>query len=110
MKSKKTKKDEQIHVPNCFICLDRGFVLYRKKVGEYTGEYVAHCTCQRGQSFNYDGTQCEHQSGYRIPCIAEITDQYSVATKNFSRWKEKNKNKKGFKAAMRKLGMKANAS
>ncbi len=100
---------EKIKVPKCFICMDKGFILYRKKVGEYEGEYVAHCTCQAGEQYAYDGTQCEKQKNpYYIPSVAAELDHVGIAAQNLRNWIERNKNKDGFEDAMDQLGMKAN--
>ncbi len=103
-------KKQQIHIPNCFICLDLGFVLYRKKVGEYEGEYVAHCTCQAGRDYAYDGTRCEKQKSPYYTASVEELDHVGIAAQNLRSWIERNKDKKGFKEAMNQLGMKANVS
>ena len=97
---------EKIKVPKCFICMDIGFVLYRKKVGEYEGEYVAHCTCHAGGNFAYDGTRCEKQkSPYYTASVAKELDHVGIGAKNFHDWWERNKNKEGIEEAMEQLGM-----
>ena len=97
---------KKIKVPKCFVCLDQGFVLYRKKVGEYEGEYVAHCTCKAGKAYAYDGKQCEkNKSPYYIPSVAEELDHVGIGAKNFHDWWERNNNKEGIEKAMEQLGM-----
>jgi len=102
----KGKKKEKIRIPSCWICMDNGFILYRKKVGEYEGEYVAHCTCHAGENFAYDGTRCEKQkSPYYIPSIAAELDHESIAAENLRNWIKQNKDKEGFLEAMERLGL-----
>ncbi|HHY42549.1 MAG TPA: hypothetical protein GX514_06855 [Thermoanaerobacterales bacterium] len=93
--------NEKIKVPKCFICLDRGFILYRK----YEGEYVAHCSCKAGQQYIYDGSQSSKKSPYYIPAIDSIMDPKEVATENFHAWWEANKDKEGIEKAMRDRGI-----
>lgn len=45
---------------NCTVCFGKGFVLHRE--GPYETKY--HCSCSRGESHKYDGTQCKHHSKY----------------------------------------------
>lgn len=97
---------EKIYIPKCFICLDRGFIFYRKKVGESEGEYVAHCTCQAGRDYAYNGTRCEKQkSPYYTASVAKELDHVGIGAKNFHDWWERNKNKEGIEEAMEQLGM-----
>lgn len=97
---------EKIYIPKCFICLDRGFIFYRKKVGELEGEYVAHCTCKAGKDYAYDGSQCKKQkSQYYTPGVDEILDYVNIGENNFHEWQKRNKDKQGFDAAMSRLGI-----
>lgn len=60
-------------VVKCHKCRDRGFVWYLQKFdyGEY--QYIAHCTCEKGAKWKYDGTQLEKGgSRYYIPCVDEV--------------------------------------
>lgn len=97
--------DDKIHIPKCFICMDLGFILYRKQVGELSGEFVAHCSCKTGEGYNYDGQRCEKKSPYRIPPAGEVLDVEHVAMENFSEWWGLNKYKKGIEEAMCERGI-----
>lgn len=97
---------EKISMPKCFICMDEGFILYRKKVRELEGEYIAHCVCQAGEQYSYDGTRCEKKkSPYYIPSIAAELDHESIAAENLRNWIKQNKDKEGFLEAMERLGL-----
>lgn len=98
--------NEKINIPQCWICLDDGVVLYQKQVGNTVAEYAAHCTCQAGDDFNYDGTKCEkHKSPYYIPVISQVMSPEQLAIENFRKWWEANKNKKGIEKAMQERGI-----
>jgi len=50
----------------CNVCEDKGFVIYHKGAGKRQIDYIAKCTCQRGNVWSYEGDD------FRIPCIADI--------------------------------------
>jgi len=89
--------DKKVKIPNCWICMDTGFVLYRKKVDDYESEYVSSCTCSAGAEYAYDGARCEKKSPYRIPSVAEVLDPEDVAVRNFREWYERYKDEPGVK-------------
>lgn len=85
--------------------MDKGIILYQKQVGDIKAEYAAHCTCQAGEAFNYDGTKCEKKSPYYIPVISQVMDPAQVAAENFRAWWEANKSKDGIEKAMQERGI-----
>ena len=98
--------NDKIRIPKCFVCLDLGFVLYHKKVGELAGEYAAHCICIPGREYAYDGQKCEKEkSPYRIPPVGEVLDVENIAARNFREWWNMNRHKPGIKEAMEKQGI-----
>lgn len=69
-------EDKQV---KCNKCEGLGFILYKKIVQngekqlEY--EYIAHCNCQNGIKYAYDGaniSDTQHRSKYYIPNAQEI--------------------------------------
>lgn len=77
------KEEKEIRLPECWICNDTGIVLYRKKTKEGEYEYVAHCTCQAGLPYHYNGMECKKEkSPYYIPSIAEVADPAMIAKDN----------------------------
>lgn len=63
----------------CEKCKGEGIIKYFKEVdngGEKIKyEYFARCTCQNGETFNYDGTTIsddKHKSKFYIPSIAQL--------------------------------------
>lgn len=73
---KKDMRDEKIKAeikyPNCMICEDKGFISYKKRVFGFDYEFISHCVCEKGKTFEYEGSQCKQPSQYRIPGINEI--------------------------------------
>jgi hypothetical protein len=91
-------KKEKIKVPNCFICMDTGIIIYPELTQfGYTANKVARCTCETGNQYVYDGKNCKQKSMYRIPLITETMDPLEIARNNLAKWYEENKNKEGFK-------------
>jgi hypothetical protein len=66
------KKQKIVKTYNCWICKDDGFVEYEKKVNGRLYKHIAHCICEKGKEFAYDGSTCKHKSPYFIPSIASI--------------------------------------
>lgn len=98
-------KKTDIRIPHCWICMDKGVILYHKQVGDIKAEYAARCTCQAGEAFNYDGTKCEKKSPYYIPVISQVMDTSQLAKENFHAWWQANKNKNDIEQAMRERGI-----
>lgn len=82
--------------PKCFICLDSGIILYKKKtIFGYDAEYAAHCTCEAGNRYVYEGRECkEHKSEYRIASIDEVLDKFELAKNNYEQWIAKSREAK----------------
>lgn len=97
-KPRKTKA----HIPACWICMDRGFILYRD-TNHY--EFILHCTCPRGQEWAYDGRKCERKSPYYAPSVAEKFDTGKIATDNFWEWWKANKDRPGIKEELERRGI-----
>lgn len=63
----------QEKIINCQKCGDKGFVLYFKKIDDIDYEFVAHCTCAKGDTYTYDGrTIKDRRSVYYVPSIVEV--------------------------------------
>ncbi len=69
---------------NCYICMDNGFVTYTKRENGCNYQYIAHCTCPKGNEWRYDGSKLEkNKSDYYIPHIDAILDTYELAKQNY---------------------------
>lgn len=66
---------------NCFICMDSGIVKYTQKADGKTYDYIAHCTCQAGNSYRYEGNK------YYIPCIADVINVEEIEKFNRNKYK-----------------------
>lgn len=87
-------KKEKVKVPNCFICMDTGIIIYPELTQfGYMADKVARCTCPKGNQYIYEGKV------YRIPLITEIMDPVEIARNNYKEWYERNKNREGFQEA-----------
>lgn len=75
-----------VRIPNCFVCMDKGFVTYHKVTDGISYEYAAHCICESGLRYKYNGRNCEKPSDYYVPCISEILDPVELARQNFNDW------------------------
>ncbi len=85
------KDDSRINIPKCWICRDTGIVIYNKKTEQGEYEYVAHCICDEGNKYKYDGQMCkDYKSNYYIPSIAEVTDPETIAKENISDFYRRN--------------------
>lgn len=85
------KKRNEIKIPDCFICMDTGIVLYKKKTDfGYDAEYAAHCTCAKGIQYRYEGKECKEKSEYRIPSIDEVMNPEEIQKENFYTWYKNN--------------------
>lgn len=67
-------------IPECWICMDDGVILYTKKVEGRITEYVAHCICEEGEAFSYEG---EYNW---IPSVEEVLDPDEHAKNNLKNW------------------------
>lgn len=75
-----------VRIPNCFVCMDKGFVFYRKNVDGISYEYATYCICEAGLKYKYNGRNCEKPSDYYVPCISEILNPTELARQNFNEW------------------------
>lgn len=82
-------------IPNCYICEDKGLIEYRKIIGGFPYRYYAHCTCEQGEKYIYEGNQCSQKSAYRMPEIDEVlTPSMLMELKKenenrYAKWKNK---------------------
>jgi len=97
--------NKAIRIPKCWVCMDKGYVIYKKMVNNAEQEFLAHCSCQLGVNYSYDGTKCEKPSPYWIPPISEVMDPGKIAAENFMRWWKLNKDKDGIVEEMQKRGI-----
>jgi hypothetical protein len=73
----------------CNLCNDEGRIPYYKKIGKIRYEYYAHCICEVGEAFAYEGRECKAKSDYRMPSIKEILAPEAIEeTKQSSREKK----------------------
>ena len=76
VKKENIKKNKEI----CKVCQNKGFLLYKQK-NEKTGieyEYLAHCICQNGLKYTFDGYKVKDsrcKSNYYIPSVKEILNE-----------------------------------
>lgn len=79
-----------VKIPNCFICLDKGYVTYNKEC--YT--FFSHCTCPQGNKYHYKGWECtQNKSDFYVPSVAEVFDPVLLAQGNFKKWYSWHKDK-----------------
>jgi hypothetical protein len=98
--------EKNVELPECWICNDSGMVIYHKKtdMGEY--EYIAHCTCDKGHQYEYDGQQCKVKSSYYIPSVAEVADPEMIAKDNIVEFYERHKDDEHVVKALEARGIK----
>jgi hypothetical protein len=73
----------------CLLCKDDGVIEYVKSFGGLEYRYFAHCTCEKGGEFKYDGSKCKEKSDYRMASIEEILTAEAIAeirAENESGW------------------------
>jgi len=69
----------------CLICLDKGFIVYNKKVDDKIYQYVSHCICEKSLDFRYDGNKCgERKSPYYIASIERDFDLKELIKENLA--------------------------
>ena len=92
-----------VHIPSCWICLNKGFILYKDTEHR---EYIVHCICPSGQNWAYDGEKCEkNKSPYYIPSVKEKFDVEKIAADGFWEWWKNNKDKPGIKEELERRGI-----
>jgi hypothetical protein len=89
-----------LKIPECWICLDSGVVSYTKKVDGYTAEHVAHCICDAGEEFNYEG------ENYWVPSVEEVIDPDEHAKNNIKNWLDAHKNNPEARKELSQRGIK----
>ena len=70
----------------CWVCMNKGFILYNKNFDSRTYQLCAHCICLDGIEYIYDGSKCERKSDYRTVCIEEVCDIEELAIKNYKHY------------------------
>jgi hypothetical protein len=63
----------------CLLCKDVGVIEYFKSFGGFEYRHFAHCTCEKGGAFKYDGSKCKEKSDYRMASIEEILTAEVIA-------------------------------
>lgn len=63
-------KPQKQREKKCLICGDTGIIMFTRFSGKRSYEHVAHCICEKGSSYIYEGQLAGGQ--YRIPGIDEI--------------------------------------
>jgi hypothetical protein len=95
----------EIKIPKCWVCEDSGSILYNKKVNGYDYEFIAHCTCEAGNKYKYDGIKNNEKSLYYVESISDIVDAEILAKKNISKFIEKHKDDKDAIEELKKHGI-----
>ncbi len=91
LKDNTPAKMQEVKIPQCWVCMDQGFLIYNKEVNRWMGEFIAHCTCPEGTKYMYDGTKCKRPSQYHISSIADLVDPEMMARENIQAFIEKYK-------------------
>ena len=92
-----------VKVPECWVCLDKGLVLYQDKDGY---EFITHCICKAGNRWQYDGRKClKNPSKYYIPSVMEKFDVHDLARENLINWCQIYIHKTGVKDVLRAKGI-----
>lgn len=92
----------KVNIPECWVCLDRGAVLYRDKEGY---EFITHCICKAGNHWQYDGRMCKKPTKYYIPSVAERFDVHDLARQNIMTWWRSNRHKPETIKALKEQGV-----
>jgi len=57
----------------CYICRDLGFVLFTQSIKGSVYEFIAHCSCVKGNDYAYDGRGGEGpKSRYYVPPVGDV--------------------------------------
>lgn len=68
----------------CWVCMDRGFVLYKKTENCHEYEFIAHCVCTEGMKYIYDGSKCkDRKSDYYVEDVRKVFDVVELAKQNY---------------------------
>lgn len=89
-----------LKIPECWICLDSGVVLYTKKVDGYMDEHTAHCICDAGEEFCYEGEY------YWVSSVEEVLDIDEHAKNNIKHWLNAHKNNPAARKELAQRGIK----
>ena len=65
----------KLNAGKCDKCNEEGLIFYKKIVNKVEYQYVARCTCVKGNEFTYDGRIIKdekHRSNYYVPTLKQI--------------------------------------
>lgn len=80
--------------------MDNGFITYTQEIGGQIGEFVAHCTCEKGEEFNYEG------ENFWIPSVEEVIDPQEHTRNNIKNWLNAHKNNPAARKELAQRGIK----
>lgn len=87
---KKPAPKKKVYIPKCWVCMDRGFLLFTRKKGKHEYEHIAHCVCSAGSKYAFYGPDAKEQpSEFYVPSIKEIVDTDTMAKENLHDFIEK---------------------
>lgn len=100
---KRRRKTTEVRIPECWICMDKGFILY--KDNEYR-EFVLHCICPRGTAYSYSGKRIENSScSCYVPSVEEKFDKNQLIADNFYEWWNVYRNIEGYREELIRRGI-----
>lgn len=75
----------------CWVCLDKGFVIYKETINKLTYDYVAYCDrCEEGSKQRYDERDNEvpiiGRTYYCTPKISEVAIVNKIIAYNKSKY------------------------
>jgi hypothetical protein len=96
-KVQELSRNVKAKMPRCFICMDEGIILYKKKTPfGYFAEYPLHCVCEKGHEWMYEGKAMQkevNKGQYRIPSVDEVFDIEELKKQNWENWLKKHEDK-----------------
>lgn len=76
------EREKAESAPRCFICMDKGLVLYKEQHGEYVYDHVARCYCKAGRERREQGIP-------QVDEVDNICDLRYLEMKNRKEWEKR---------------------
>ena len=103
---KKQQKIQKVYIPRCWVCMDRGYLLFNRKFGKREYEHIAHCICDTGRGYTFYGPNVkEHPSEFYVPSIEEIVDTDTMARENIQEFINKYRDNPDVMSELKKRGV-----
>lgn len=83
LKPMQVKKSNKAMRPECFLCMDRGFLVLTKQSGGHIYEAIARCHCSVGQNRREKGWPL-------VTRVKNIPDLRFIADRNRRNWEKLN--------------------